>query len=99
MKKNILKKINPPSFDSFLRNLSRFLLFESRIFQKTFDKGDSLFKNWFDFKTGGLSLSLGITLYYGTSRDTYVFFDNAKWGPELQFTQIDLLTKLDQRFK
>ena len=30
MKKNILKKINPPSFDSFLRNLGRFLLFESR---------------------------------------------------------------------
>jgi hypothetical protein len=27
MKKNILKKINPPSFDS-LRNLRRFLLFE-----------------------------------------------------------------------
>ena len=35
MKKNILKKINPPSFDSFLRNLRVFLLFESGIFWKT----------------------------------------------------------------
>ncbi len=35
MKKNILKKINPPSFDSFLRNLGRFLFFENRIFWKT----------------------------------------------------------------
>jgi hypothetical protein len=26
MKKNILKKINPPSFDSFLRNLGRFFI-------------------------------------------------------------------------
>jgi hypothetical protein len=35
MKKNILKKINPPSFDSFLRNLGRFLVFENRIYSKT----------------------------------------------------------------
>ena len=35
MKKNILKKVYPPSFDSFLRNLGRFLLFGNRIFWKT----------------------------------------------------------------
>jgi hypothetical protein len=34
MKKNILEKINPPSFDSFLRNLREFLLFERGIFME-----------------------------------------------------------------
>ena len=34
MKKNILKKINPPSFDSFLRNLGRFFTYSRTEFFK-----------------------------------------------------------------